>query len=133
MTIKLWMVFEAVAPNKQGVENSLQDHIEMLSGDDGVQIKEKTFDEISEMENPHPGLEKGFSQVCEIRTEIDDFSKVIQTVINYGPTYVQIEGPDEINMDLKDAQESLQQVVDTMHQYANSGAGGMLISRASDE
>lgn len=133
MAIKLWMVFEAVAPKKEGVEGSLQDHVDMLSSDDGVEIKEKNFDEISEMEDPHPGLDKGYSQVCELRTEISDFSTVIETVINYGPTYVQVEGPDKIEMPLKDAQESLQHVVDTMHQYANSGAGGMLISRASDE
>lgn len=133
MTIKLWMVFEAVAPNKAGVEDSLQDHVEMLSSDDGVEITEKNFDEISEMEDPHPGLDKGYSQVCELKAEMDTLSNVIETVINYGPTYVQIEGPDTIKVPLKDAQESLQQVVDTMHQYANSGAGGMLISRASDD
>lgn len=133
MTIKLWMVFEAVAPDRESVEDSLQDHVEMLSTDDGVEITEKEFDDIEEMEDPHPGLEKGYSQVCELRTEISDFSTVIQTVINYGPTYVQVEGPESFELSLKDAQNSLQQVVDTMHQYANSGAGGMLISRASEE
>ena len=129
----LWMVFEAVSPHEEAVKDSLQEHVELLKSEEGVEVLEAEFDEIDEMENPHPGLEKGYSQVCEVRVELESFAKAFQLAINYGPTYIQIEEPEKIEMSMKEGQDALQSVLDTVHQYANSGAGGMLISRASDE
>lgn len=129
----LWMVFEAVAVQKDAVKDSLEDHIDLLESEDGVEILAKEFDDIDELENPHPGLEKGFSQVCEVRVELEQFAKAFELAINYGPTYIQIEEPEKIKMSMKESQDALQTVLDTVHQYAQSGAGGMLISRPSDE
>lgn len=133
MTVKLWMVFEAVAPDKDSVEESMKDHIETLGDDEGVEITEKQEEESEEMENPHPSLDKGYSKVVELKAEFDSFSTALETVINYGPTYVQFEGPDSFEMGIKEAQESLQTVADTMHQYAQMGAGGVVVSKATDE
>ncbi|MFB6241381.1 MAG: hypothetical protein ABEJ36_01090 [Candidatus Nanosalina sp.] len=133
MTVNLWMVFEAVAPEREGLEDSLEDHLEKLESEKGVEIVESEIDEVSKVEDPHPGLDEGFSQVCEVRTDIDDFSKAVELVINYGPTYVQLEGPDNYEITLREGQETLQNVANTMHQYAQMGAGGVLISRPSED
>jgi len=114
------------------VEESLEEHIEKLENEKEVKILETEFDEITEMEEPHPGLEKGFSQVCEVRVELESFAKSFELATNYGPTYVQIEEPEKLEMSVREGQEALQTVLDTVHQYAQSGAGGMLISRAAD-
>jgi hypothetical protein len=90
------------------------------------------MDDVDEIENPHPGIEKGFSQVLELRVEIESFTKAIETVINYGPTYIQLEEPNRIEIDLKDGQEALQTVANTVHQYAQSGIGGVLVSSANE-
>lgn len=127
------MVFEAVGPNKEGVEQSMKDHISSLSGDKGVEVIEQDEEEIQHMEDPHPSLDEGYSKVAEIRAEFDSFSRALETVINYGPTYLQFEEPDSFRMDLKDAQESLQTVANTMHEYAQKGAGGVVVSRQTDE
>lgn len=129
----LWMVFEAVAVEREAVEDSLEDHVDLLESEEGVEIIETQFDEISKMENPHPGIDEGHSQVCEVRVELETFAKAYEIAINYGPTYVQVEEPEKIEMSMKEGQESLQTVLETVHQYAQSGAGGMLISRPSDE
>ena len=133
MGLVLWMVFEAVTPEKEGLK-SLEEHIEKLRTEEGdAEVLEVEFDEATEIENPHPGLEKGYSQVCETRVEIDGFDRAIDIMISYGPTYVQLEEPDRIEIDLSEGQNALQNVVDMMHQYAQSGAGGVMISRATDE
>lgn len=132
MELVLWMVFEALAPEKDSLEESLQSHIEMLEEEDGVEIIEKEFDEVSEIEKPHPGLEKGFSQVVETRVKVDGFDRAVQIAISYGPTYIQLEEPGRLEMDLKEGQDALQEIVNVMHQYAQSGAGGIMISRASN-
>ena len=133
MSVQIWMVFEAVGVDESDVEKSLQDHVDSLETEDGVKIQEVEKDEVTELENPHETLEKGYSQVLEIRAEFDHFQKVVETVINYGPTYVQMEGPDNYEMNLRESQDVLQEVANTMHQYAQMGAGGILISKNTQE
>lgn len=133
MTIKLWMVFEAVGPNRDSVEDSIENHVKNLDSDDGVEVVEREEDETVEMENPHPSLDKGFSKVIELEVEFDSFSTALNTVVNYGPTYVQFLEPENFQMGMKEAQESLQTVADTMHQYAQMGAGGVVVSKETDE
>jgi len=133
MGIKLWMVFEAVAPKKEAVEGSLESHVETLGSENKVTITEQETEEVSKVQNPHPDLEEGYSQVSEVRVDVEDFTKALSIVINYGPTYVQLEGPDEYTMNLKESQESLQKVANTMQQYAQQGVGGILVSKTAEE
>ncbi len=133
MGIELWMVFEAVAESRKDLENSLDDHIEKMKTEKELEIKEYEVEESEEVEDPHPGLDKGFSQVAEVRAEADNYTRAVKTVINYGPTYVQVEGPDMYEMDLPDAQKSLQEVATMMHQYAQMGLGGVLVSNPEAE
>ncbi|MFB6144117.1 MAG: hypothetical protein ABEJ98_02280 [Candidatus Nanohaloarchaea archaeon] len=134
MGVEVWMVFEAVGPEKEGVENSLDEHVETLRNEEkGVEVLEIERDEATEMENPHPGLEKGYSQVVEAELEMEDFQKAVEAVINYGPTYVQFQGPDNYSMNLAESQNVLQSVANTMHQYAQMGTGGVLIGRSAKE
>lgn len=134
MGVELWMVFEAVGPEKEGVESSLDEHVEMLKKEEkGVEVLDIERDEATEMEDPHPSLDKGYSQVVEMNVEMEDFQKAIESVINYGPTYVQFKGPDNYEMNLSESQNVLQSVANTMHQYANMGTGGVLIGRSAKE
>ena len=127
------MVFETVGPTRDDVEDSLDDHLEKMESEDELELKEANVEEIDKVENPHPGLEEGFSQVAEVRADADSFTRAVQTVINYGPTYVQIEGPDNFNMELPDMQDSLQEVANTVHQYAQMGLGGVLVSKPEEQ
>ncbi len=131
--IKLWMVFEALSPREQDVEDSLNDHLEKLRSEDNLKVTSVEKDEVEKMEDPHPDLDEGYSQVVEVKADIGNFSRAIKTVLNYGPTYVQIEGPENFEMDLSDMQSSLQEVATTMQQYAQMGLGGVLLSRPEEE
>lgn len=133
MGVTIWMVFEALGPEKDDVITSIEDHVETMKGEKGIEVTSIEKDEAAEMEDPHPGLEKGYSQVVEIQAEFKSFQKAIETVINYGPTYIQMEGPDNYDMNLREAQETLQNVATTMHQYAQMGVGGVLISNPADD
>lgn len=133
MTVSIWMVFEAVAATEEGVEDSLDDHLEKLETESDVEIVESNVDDVSKVQDPHPDLDEGFSQVAECRLEIDSFRKCVQVTFDYGPTYVQMEGPEDYVMELKEGQETLQQVADVMHKYAQMGVGGVLVSKATEE
>lgn len=127
------MVFEAVGPSEDDVEGSLEDHLEKLRSEDELEVVEANIEEIEKVEDPHPGLDEGFSQVAEVRADAETFTRAVKTVINYGPTYVQIEGPESFEMELPDMQSSLQEVANTVHQYAQMGVGGVLVSRPEEE
>lgn len=131
--IELWMVFEAVGPEKDAVEESINEHIEAMEEEEEINITKKEEGATEEVKDPHPGLDEGFSKVLELEAEFNTFSKAIETVVNYGPTYVQVEGPENFEMGIKDAQDTLQSVATTMHQYAQMGAGGVLISRENQK
>lgn len=133
MGVKLWMVFEAVAPSEEAVEGALEEHLETLASEEQVEITEQETEEVSKVQNPHPDLEEGYSQVSEVKVDVDTFAKSINLVLHYGPTYVQVEGPDQYEMDLKESQESLQKVANTMQQYAHQGLGGILVSKSAED
>lgn len=129
MKVKLWMVFEAVAPTKDGVEGSLDSHLEKLGNEPEVEILESNIDDVEKVENPHPDLDEGYSKVAETVVETSSFEEAIAITVNYGPTYIQMEEPDVYELSLKEGQEALQDVADIMRKYAEMGAGGMLVSK----
>ncbi|MFB6158413.1 MAG: hypothetical protein ABEJ95_01995 [Candidatus Nanohalobium sp.] len=133
MPLELWMVFEAVAATEEGAEESLSDHLEKLESEEDVEITESNVDETNRVDDPHPDLDEGFSKVAECRLEVEGFDKAISLTFNYGPTYVQVEGPEKYEMDLKEGQESLQNVANMIHKYAQMGLGGVLVSKPSEE
>jgi len=129
MDVKLWMVFEAVAATEDGVEGSLEEHLEKLGNEPEAEIVESTVDEVEKVENPHKDLDEGYSQVAETIVKASSFEEAIALTVNYGPTYVQMEEPDVYDLSLKEGQEALQDVADIMRRYAEMGAGGMLVSK----
>lgn len=131
--IQTWMVFEVLAGQRDTAEESLASHIEKLEELDAVSIDSKDFDELKEVDDPHPSLETGYSQVCEVECTVDEFSSLIEIVMNYGPTMIDILGPDEITLDLTEAQESMNLVAEMMQKFLQAGAGGMMISSPEDQ
>ncbi len=131
--IEAWMVFEVLAGDEDTAVQSLEEHVEKLGSLDTVEVTETDFDEVQETDNPHPALQKGYSQVCEVRCRVDDFASLIKLVLNYGPTMIEVEGPEGIELDLQEMQESLNLVAEMMHKFLKAGAGGMMISGAEEE
>ncbi len=126
--INVWMIFEVLASNKDTAESSLKKHVEKIRNEKNVEITEESFDEVKEVEEPHPSLDKGFSQVCEVRCDVKTFSELVKLVLNYGPTMIEVESPEKIEMKMSELQDSLNLVTEMMHKFLKAGAGGMMIS-----
>ena len=127
-SIDVWMIFEVLAAEEEVAGNSLEQHVEKLGNQKGVEVEETDFDDVKEVENPHPSLQKGYSQVCEVRCSVESFSELVKIVLNFGPTMIEVEGPDKIEMNLSEMQNSLNLVAEMMHKFLKAGAGGMMIS-----
>lgn len=131
--LDVWMVFQVVATSEDAATESLEDHVQKLEGEDGVKSIEVEMDDIQEVDKPHPQVEKGYSRVCEVDMEVANFSDLVEIVINYGPTSVDVKAPDEISMDIGEIRDSLNNVAQMMHQFLQAGAGGMMISRPQED
>lgn len=131
--IDVWMVFHVVAATEDAAEESLDDHIEQLEGERGVISMSAEMEDAQKVDDPHPQLDEGFSKVCEVELSVKAFSDLIDIVINYGPTSVDVKGPDSREMPIGEMRDSLNSVAQMMHQFLQAGAGGMMISRPGDE
>lgn len=127
--IETWMVFEVLAKQEDAAVDSLEQHVEKIRDEEGVTVTSAEFEEVEEVENPHPSIDVGYSQIVEVEAEAEDFPTLIQIVMNFGPTMIEVKGPDELTMDLAETQESLNLVAEMMQKFLQSGAGGMMISR----
>jgi hypothetical protein len=132
-SLDIWMVFQVVAATEDAARDALDEHIEKLETENGVGEMTVDMDDIQAVDKPHPELEKGYSQVCEVDMSVANFSDVISIVINYGPTSIDVKGPESVSMDIGEVRESLNSVAQMMHQFLQAGAGGMMISRPKEE
>ncbi|MDY6778871.1 MAG: hypothetical protein SVU32_09470 [Candidatus Nanohaloarchaea archaeon] len=127
--IDLWMVFEVVAAQEDAAVESLENHVEKLGSLDQVDITSKEFDDVKAVENPHPSIDEGYSLVSEVECTVDSFPALVEIVMNYGPTMIEVKGPDRIELELGEAQDALNMVAEMMHKFQQAGVGGMMISR----
>ncbi|MFH1127497.1 MAG: hypothetical protein ABIG84_05655 [archaeon] len=129
--IKLWMIFEVQAADKAVCEAALKKHIRDMGSEESVEVVEKSFADIDEIDVPEGLKQRGvkvmFTQVCEVTMMAKDFEGIVNVVINYAPTAVEIMAPEKITLSMRDAQNALVSVADMMHKFARAGIGGMLI------
>lgn len=130
--IQVWMVFDVVALSEEAASESVENHIEKLKSENKVYNVEAEVDEVREVEKPNQDIEKGYSQVAEVEMEVDGFEKLVNMVINYGPTSVDIQGPDRYEVGLAEMRESLNSVAQILQQFLNTGPGGMMVSRPNE-
>lgn len=130
--LEVWMVFDVVAATEEAAQDSIDDHLEKLESEKSVVSMTSEVDEVSRVEQPSPDLDEGYSQVAEVEMEITSFSDLVGIVINYGPTSVDVKSPDRVEMDLREVRDALNAVAQIMHQFLQSGAGGMMVSRTKE-
>jgi len=126
--LKVWVAIEALAVKKEVVEEALKNHITRIKNERHIKITKEDFKEALEVEKPIKKIEKAFSQVVEMEFEIDSFRNLVNFIIIYGPSALEIIEPDHLKIEIGEAQDILNSIASIMHQYASMGAGGMVIS-----
>lgn len=129
--IKVWMIFEVQAAAEDVCVSALKKHVDGLGAQSYVKIMEQSFTDVDKIDAPDGLKQRGvnnlFTQVSEVTLMARDFEGVMNAVINYAPTAVEIVAPEKITISMRDAQNALVSVADMMHKFANAGIGGMLI------
>ena len=127
--IRAWMMFEVLAVNEETTKNSLESLLNRLEEDNRIKMYKKEFGEIKSVEKPMKNIDMGYSLTCEAEMISKKFDNLIQIVMEYGPSAIEILEPKCINIDAGEAQIILNSVSQIMHQFAAAGAGGMVFIR----
>lgn len=129
--IKTWMIFEVQAADKDMCASALKKHIKDMASEPSIKVIGESFTDVNDIEVPEGLKQRGvkalFTQVCEVTVMAKEFEALVNVVINYAPTAVEVMAPEKIVLTMRDAQNSLVSLSDMMHKFARAGVGGMLI------
>ena len=126
--IEAWFAIEALAVDIGVVESSLKEHVEKLSKVKEAFIYEKKFSETKKVENPIENIKEAFSQIVELKLFVKDLFSLINIVIVYGPSSVEIIGPKNKEIKVEEIQRISNVLAGIVHQFASAGIGGIIIT-----
>lgn len=119
---------EVMAVNKETVKSAIENHLEKIKSQDGIEVYKEDLDEIEEVEDPPKKVKRAFSQIAEIEFVISSVKNLITFTFLYGPSSVEVLKPDEVNLKLGELQDISNTIAALVHQYASQGAGGIVTS-----
>lgn len=122
-----WLSFEGMAVNQEVIRTALESLMKRLDVDSKVRIYEKNYLEPAKVENPFKGIKEAWSQVVNIKLVAKSFDDLVQMIIEYGPSSVEIIGPPKSQLSVREAQDILNNIAAMMHRYAAAGIGGAVV------
>jgi predicted AlkP superfamily phosphohydrolase/phosphomutase len=124
----VWFAIEALAVSKDVVENSLKNHIEKLKQVREAFVYETKFDEARYVEKPMKDVAEGYAQIVEVKLFVKNLNMLLNIVMTYGPSAIEILGPNKKEIDIGEVQNITNTVAAIVHQFAAAGVGGIVIT-----
>ena len=124
----VWFSIEALAVEKSVVENALAAHVEKMGDIRDILIYEKEFSETIKVENPMKNVAEAYSQIAKVKFFAKSLTTLISVVLTYGPSAVEILGPDRHEMRIDEVQSIANLLAGVVHQFAAAGVGGIIIT-----
>lgn len=125
---EVWVSIEALAVEKDVVEAALSKHIEKMGNVRDIFIYEKEFTEAIKVENPMKNVAEGYSQIAKVKFFAKNLSVLISVVMTYGPSAIEILGPDKRELRIDEVQNISNLLAGIVHQFAAAGVGGIIIT-----
>ena len=119
---------EVLAIDKDVAESSLHKHVKNLAKEEGVFVYEKAFSEATKVEKPMPNVDEAYSKIVSLRLFVKNLSTLMQVVMLYGPSSIEILGPPKREISLGEIQHVANNLASIVHQFAAAGVGGIVIT-----
>ncbi|RLI95981.1 MAG: hypothetical protein DRO99_05155 [Candidatus Aenigmatarchaeota archaeon] len=126
--IKSTMIIEVLAVNKEAAESALKKHVEKIHHEENTMVLHERYHDTREVKNPVPNIESGFSQIVDVDILTRDFDQLVRVVVSYAPSSIEILEPEEIRLDMGEAQGILNSIAELIHKFAAAGLGGVMVS-----
>ena len=128
----VWMAFEGLAVKPEVIKTALESLTQRLEEDPKCKVYSKEFLEPVKVEKPIKGIEEAWSEVANIKIVSKNFTDLIQIVIEYGPSSIEVISPPKKEIPISEVQDSLNNVAGMMHRYAAAGVGGAVVVRGKE-
>lgn len=125
--IRSWMMIEVLAVTESAARQALENHLKNMEREKGIIIVKKEFRKPVEVSNPLQNIEKGYSHIVELEAVAKNYESLINIVMNYAPSSIEILEPEKLEMDIGEAQGILNSIADMMHKFARAGIGGVIV------
>lgn len=125
---ELWFTIEALAVDKQVVENALKKHVEKMEKVKNVLVYETDYGETLRVEKPLKNVEEGYSQYVKVKLFVKDLPTLISVVMTYGPSAIEVLGPEKKELSISEVQNIVNLLAGIVHQFAAAGVGGIVIT-----
>ena len=125
--IKCWFAIEVMANSRGLARQSLEEHVERMSRIPSVFVYKKDFSDVQEVPDPPEGIKEAYSLIVNIELLVKDVYTLLNIVMVYGPSAVEILEPNKITMNIDELQNTVNVVASLVHQFAAAGVGGLLI------
>ncbi len=126
--LEAWFAIEALATARETVEKALKEHVEKLEHTKDTYVYERKLSEIKQVSNPLKGVQEGFSQVAEVKLFAKNVFTMVNLVLLYGPSSIEILSPAQKEMKISEIQDMCNLLSGLMHQFAAAGVGGMVLT-----
>lgn len=126
--IKSWMMIEALAVDENVASDALKKLIEDMKSEKGVVIGKLDFKKTEKVTKPMEGIAEAYSGIVEAELWTQNYSTLVNVVISYGPSAVEILEPKKLSMDVGEAQSILTTVASMIHRFASVGVGGVVMA-----
>ena len=126
--IEAWFAIEALAVNEETVKTAMESHIERLCNAKDVFVYEKKFLDIRKVEKPLKNVDSAFSQVVEVKLFVKSLFSLINIVMLFGPSSIEIIGPNRKEINIDEVQNIANMIAGIIHEFAAAGIGGMVIN-----
>ncbi len=126
--IRVWMAFELLAGSNEKAKEHMENYLNKIDEDKRVHIYKKQISEVRKIENPIKDVKVGYSITSDIEFAIKSFDDIVQFIIQYGPSAVEILEPSRMELKIGEAQGVLNTISQLMHKFAASGIGGILVA-----
>ena len=125
---EVWFSIEALAVDKEVVESAMKKHVEKMKAVKDIMVYESTFSETIKVQKPMKNIEEAYSQIVKVKFFVKTLSTLISVVMTYGPSSVEIIGPDKKEMNIAETQDIVNLLAGIVHQFAAAGVGGIVIT-----
>lgn len=131
--IRAWLAFEALAVKEDITRDTLNHLLNKLDNDNRVKLYKKDFGNAVRRDKPVKGVDFGYSCTAEVEIVAKNLENLIQIVMEYGPSSIEVLAPSMISIGTGEAQNIINQVAAMMHSFAQAGVGGIVVVRGSEK
>lgn len=125
--INVWFAFEVMAVTKEATENALKNHVERLGKVKNVKVYEVTYHDVTKVETPPKNVKEAWSQIVEVKLIVKSLFDLINVIILYAPSAIEILEPKELKVKIDEVQNIANVIAGLIHQFAAAGVGGVVI------